>query len=284
MSEFLQNSPSQYVMEINPTSVGDLREQKAVLAMQATALFVAGDERASDANDNLVTAARTLDVAPTLTYEDLIFSNPLDSSPYVMSVDPTVAEKESLFCRAHLTIERQFDGVIGALIDSRGEEAAEALIRALGGFSAFRQSTLKTSEFTGFRDFFVGLNDHPGASAMFSAAVPIVDLLVDGGPNISPSERSRILTDIERGLYPSHQAPLLKSLILEGGTADISETSRGQLTKLLDGFRKRHIKAVKDYIPGAMEGDTVGSGGVMKVGEYLLSKRRKQDDMQERRI
>lgn len=141
---------------------------------------------------------------------------------------------------------------------------------------------LNPEHFSAFRPYFVGLNNYPGRypgpSGLFTAAVPILDLLVHNGRNTSQAERDRIGRNLEDGLYPLGKgnivgAHLLRALLsLESAELDINPQKR-EIEDQLDRFRSAHMAIVKRNIPGAMEGRTGGSGGVTDVRSYLRSKK-----------
>jgi len=266
MSEIPTILPVRYVLEVNPQSIDSPLEQKAVLAMQASALR--GSEVFVEANDRLIAVADQLRLAPTLTYEDLVHRNPIDDGPYVMTSDPETAEHEGRFYLATRNIEQGLEAAIGALTIGEPEAAGSHLVqinRHAGGL--FRN--LSPKAFANFSEYFDGLNGHPGASGLFSASFPILDLLSNGGQNIDETERARILTDIDRGLYPSHQTTQLRELLLsDGHVIDMPVSVEAEISGLLNTFRAVHLKMYNKFLP---EGDA-GSGGVENVEPYLRSK------------
>jgi hypothetical protein len=277
MSEFNQ---TRNVREINPATIFEPHERKAVLAMQATALF--GSDGFENANNNLAEAASDIGVPATLTYEDLIFVNPLEAGAYVLSEDPTVAAQEALFYTSHKSIEETLGETIEAIRFSEFEIATASLQSAGKKFGGlYRQ--LDPAAFAKFRPYFRGINGYPGPSGLFTAAMPIIDLLSHGGSNITDEERTRLIEDTDRGLYPSHQSDLLRSLLVdECPQVDMPDEVRTSVKSLLNIFRKVHIGSVFRFVPEALNAGAEGSGGVADVAGYLDSKmlhvERRQND------
>ncbi len=267
-------------MNVDPQGIEDQHEQKAVLAMRATALFGTGEFDA--ANSELTEAARLLGAAATMTYEDLIFINPVETAPYAISPDPGVAEQEALFYVSHKAIEDTLAEAIGALQLGESDLVTETLQDAIKSFGGLYRK-LDPAAFEAFRPYFVGINGHPGPSGLFTAAIPIIDLLGHGGSNITYEERARLLRDIETGLYPSHQSGTLKDLLLtDNPQVDLSTEAQEVISTMLNRFRNIHTKSVRKFVPQALNAGAEGSGGVKNVAEYLESKviegKEKQND------
>lgn len=265
MSENIRN-----VMDIDPQAIEDQYQQKAVLAMRATALL--GTEQFDEANNELIKVAGSLGAAATMTYEDLIFVNPVEATPFVISPDAGVAEQEALFYASHKAIEDTLAEGIAAL--QLGEfnvvtETLQGAIRSFGGL----YKKLDPVAFDAFRPYFVGINGHPGPSGLFTAAVPIIDLLGHGGSNIDDDERARFLSSIEAGLYPSHQSNMLQDLLLaDDPKVELPEDTQAVIGRLLNRFRHIHTKTVDKFVPQAKNAGAEGSGGMKNVAEYLDSK------------
>ena len=267
MSEFNQ---TRNVREINPDIIPEPHERKAVLAMQATALF--GSDSFENANDNLVKAASKIDAAATMTYEDLIFVNPLEAGAYVLSTDPGVASQEAFFYSSHKSIEDTLGETIAAILFSEFEIATASLQSAGKKFGGLYRE-LDPAAFAAFRPYFRGINGFPGPSGLFTAAIPIIDLLSHGGSNIIEEERRRLMEDTDRGLYPSHQSSLLKDLLVdEDPQVDMPNEVRTSVKSLLNRFRKVHTGSVRRFVPQALSAGAEGSGGVADVAGYLASK------------
>ncbi len=267
MSEYNQ---TRNVRDIDPFTIPEPRERKAVFAMQAVASF--GSDAFESVNDNLVEAASEIGAAATMTYEDLIFVNPLEVGAYVLSEDREVAAQEALFYRSHRSIEDTLGEAIGAIQVSEFDIVTASLRNAGKEFGGlYRQ--LDPSAFAAFRPYFRGINGYPGPSGLFTAAMPIIDLLSHGGSNVNEEERMRLIEDTDRGLYPSHQSELLKDLLLkENPQVDMPEEVHLSVNALLNRFRKVHTGSVRRFVPEALDADAEGSGGIANVAGYLASK------------
>jgi hypothetical protein len=267
MSEF--NQPRN-VREINPATIFEPHERKAVLAMRATVLF--GYEGFENANNDLAEAASEIGAAATMTYEDLIFVNPLEAGAYVLSEDPSVASQEVLFYTSHRSIEDTLGETIEAIRFSEFGLVTASLQSASKKFGGlYRQ--LDPVAFAEFRPYFRGINGYPGPSGLFTAAIPIIDLLSHGGSNINEDERKRLIGDTDKGLYPSHQSNLLRSLLVDDRPqVDMPDDVRDSIKSLLNRFRKVHTGSVRRFVPEALDAGAEGSGGVADVAGYLASK------------
>lgn len=267
MSEFNQ---TRNVREIDPSMVSELHERKAVLAMQATGL--ADTDGFADINHDLLTIAADIGAAPTMTYEDLIFVNPLEAGTYVLSENPEVAEQEALFYKSHRSIEDTLGETIQAIQFNEFDIATASLQNASKKFGGLYKQ-LDPAAFAAFRPYFRGINGYPGPSGLFTAAIPIIDLLAHGGSNISDEEHARLLEDTDRGLYPSHQSGLLKNLLEhEDPQVAMPDEVRIAINSLLNRFRKVHTGSVRKFVPEALTVGAEGSGGVADVAGYLYSK------------
>ena len=259
------------VFDVAVADIATPYEQKAVTAMIATALTVQGDERAAQVNGELIDLSQALGVAPTMTYEDLVFQNPFKRGDvYVMSGEPTQAYNEAAFYTGHREIEGHLAGTIAAL-----HTAPDASLRYMdsaveGLVSLHRQ--LGAEAFAGFRPYFIGLNGYAGPSGLFSAAIPTIDLLVHNGENMNQGERERMLSDLEAGLYPRHQSEALTDLLVNGSDISLSATVVNGIVKGLNSFRKVHRGSVRKFVPQALETQAAGSGGIADVVCYLASK------------
>lgn len=140
------------------------------------------------------------------------------------------------------------------------------------------RANIKKEDFAKFRPYFVGINGFEGPSGLYSCAVPIIDLLTHGGVNMGPEERTQIYKNLSHGLYPRRSGVYASSNLLHGLLnivnvgLDLPEGVRRDVMSELDRFRAAHRGAVKRYIPGAIKGETAGTGGVTTVAEYLDSK------------
>lgn len=273
---YMPNAAFVNIRNVDPSLVPDIQERKAVYAMLATTMI--GQPEFDSVNQELMDAARVMGVAPTMTYEDLVFANPLERGGYVLSEDAAVAEQEILFYVAHRKIESDLAIVIDGL-RSGNYYVATALMNAAGEKMGDLYRQLSPEAFAAFRPYFVGINGYPGPSGLFTAAVPIIDLMTHGGEdNISASERVRLIQDVQRGLYPSHQTELLQQLLLSANPRlGLPPNILKDLRSLLNTFRGRHKKNVHRFAKEALEEGAEGSGGVSDVAAYLGSKLVRQE-------
>lgn len=297
---------TQNVLDIDLNKVIDPFERKAVLAMQATGHFVDGDSKFEEVNEALQEAAELVSKPATMTYEDVIFRNRfpfgvegrLFRGVRVISADTDTAQSEAEFYKAHRKIEGYLYKVIGQLtflhaypgLFGLGEVPKTPLARyphfpdettpgktmdsALRDIKELHQG-MSPEAFSAFRPYFTGLNGYPGASGLYSESIPIIDLLVHGGKNMSDEERETMSSNIKQGLYPNHEGKsvLFQALLdTEEPPLQLPEQMRQDLERKLNQFRGQHMRAVRKFVPEAMQGTADGSGGVENVDDYLKSK------------
>lgn len=151
------------------------------------------------------------------------------------------------------------------------------VIHAVGLITDLRNN-LGREQFTRLRPYFVGINGYPGPSGLYSASIPILDLLVHGGENMDEDERMAIKERLELGLYPdshiySRSTALLSDLLeSEKPELPINEKVKEGISGQLNRFRATHKGSVRKFVPEAMEG-SAGTGGVSDVASYLDSKK-----------
>ncbi len=299
MSKFnMKPLKTQNVFEVEPDKIIDPFERKAVLAMQATGLYVQGDGAFEKTYKALQHASEVVAKPPTMTYEDVVFRNKIPADiedgyfpgVRVLSTKPDIAVSEAEFYRAHRRIEGKLYRVIGELMfsgpyNSDETSPSKTLEAALAGIKDLHQH-LGAEAFNAFRPYFTGLNGYPGASGLYSESIPIIDLLVHGGSNITDEERETMRENLDKGLYPNHNghSALFRALLdTDESPIMLPQTLKQGLERQLNQFRGRHMSTVRKFVPQAMTGTAEGSGGVANVADYLKSKivrneRRLQND------
>jgi hypothetical protein len=232
------------VFEIEPNTHGHSPQRyKAILAMQATGLYVAGDERFPVVNARLNEAAEKTGLPPTITYGDLVFSSNVAIGEYVpvISSDPEAAADEGLFYTGCRQVEAQLYGVISHLANPGGnpDRPGKRLEVAITTLEALNKN-LTPERSNAFRRFFVGLNGYPGPGESYSEAMPILNLLVNGGRDITPEEQEEMRADIEKGLYPDHMnhtEMLARLLEANNPQAEMADSTRATLVGQLGTIR-----------------------------------------------
>lgn len=283
-----------FVLDIDPFTLEDVAEQKAVLAMQATRLFIDGDPRFEAVNAHLQEVAAAANRPASVTYEDMIFTNDHER-PYVMSRDPKIADVEAGFYRAHHEVEQQMYAAVASLVGeqmywqstsnphnphgikidfddlrSPEEHLKAGRMRALDLYKSMTRE-----EFTTLREVFVGINGMNGASGLHSSSIPLIDFLVHGGQNMHPGDYARIGQAPEVNLHPTGQPyDLLLEAAVAGNPIQLNLDPEFQkvLTENMNMFRRSHAKSVERYLPDVASGKAEGSGGTTLVGEYFKSK------------
>ncbi len=277
MSERGQMITTRNVFDIDPTDAAlPLGDRKAVLAMQATGLYVAGDDRFAAVNASLYEVAAAAGAPPAMTYRDLVFTAPVEAGAAVpvLSEDPEVAAGEGSFYVAHREMEHDLYGTVGALRAEEFKQAAERLGGALQTMISLHKG-LTREMFARFRPFFNGINGYPGPSGQYSESIPILDLLIHGGQNLSPEEREQVRSNLDEGLYPDHEghAGMLEDLLDDPDPRlDMPADDRRQLIQGLNTLRRTHRGSVKKLIPEVLAGEAEGTGGTTDVRSYLGGK------------
>jgi hypothetical protein len=279
MSEVLSTKTIICIKDIDPfDSIYDAKNQKAILAMQATKAFVLEDDNFEQLNNQLKVVAKKISKPATMTYEDLIFTNPVYNQTRVVSEDPLTAEHEAYFYRAHRDIEGHLANCVEILLSRQiapdnAQIAAGEMASAVNNIGQL-YANLEPSDFTAFRPFFVGLNGYPGPSGLYSETIPILDLLVHGGSNIDHQQEEVILSNIFNGLYANNNGynNILAKLLVERPETNLDSQNQTEMARLLNAFRKAHHNSVRKFVPEALTGQDAGSGGVTNVAEFLVSK------------
>lgn len=209
---------------------------------------------------------------PVLTYEELVYVNPLQSDPRVFSLGD-VSNHERDFYYGHRLIEAQLNnGIrhIHYLLNNndvnvlRDMNYINACVdRAVNTMSMYHR-VFNPDDFLEFRGY---LGSHPirnlkGGSGAFSPAVPVLELILnrasleqtdfeylEKNKRYFPIQGQREIDDAMRmnqdliTKYPEHAEMI------------------GQITTQVRRFRAHHYRAVNTHIPQALEGDLTGTAG-----------------------
>ncbi len=276
----------------------DPYEQKSILAMQTMHALVNGTEDYTDLNEELHGAAETIGTPPAVTYEDLIFSNDLFGAARVMSEEAHPAEHEAKFYRAHRVIETDFHLAVRKLL-SHGDNASicsEAIgfsvepleyseedvsptkhvDIALGGLKNLRAGLRDPETFNAFRVYFAEkLNGYAGPSGLYSATIPVLDLMTTGQRKNPDKVKNFMLDGVNNGLYPQRIGydRLMKHLLeTDAPEMEMPDEEREGINAALNRFRIAHSGAVKNLLPKVHDGTYPGSGGIENFKELQEAK------------
>jgi len=276
----------------------DLHDKKAILAMQATAACIEESSKFEGLNDRLLETADILGEPATITYEDVIFTNPVFGDVRVLSLDPTIATAEGRFYRSHRIIETSLELAIrkimglgnNALRFAQAEtytpppiaespytvSPVQDLKNAKAEFLHLRTG-LSREEFMAFRVYFKdGFNGYPGPSGLYSANIPILDLIANGGVNIQDGVREFIEEKVVMGMYPNRKGErdLMAFLLQESdSTMEMNDEIRTGIIDTLNRIRMHHDKAVQKHLPEVASGEAPGSGGISNYPELSDAKK-----------
>src|SRR5258708_2001293 len=235
---------------------------------------------------------------PIITYEELIFVNPLDTDPRTFTTGE-VGRAERDFYEGHHRIEGTMEVVntgmrnaIAALAE-RGPEAVEEVRESLGELTAQFKATYEPMHalgrvmdpkvFNAFRIYFLPLRGLSGASGAFSASIPEFDYLL-GGETLEPEHVQHL--EGNKPYFPSEgyrkmeDARVLseQGLSLNSLQQKIGDTTLTEQLAVIDGalkrFRGMHMAAVAVQLPDVFVGNSAGSTGEPTVPAFL---RRRKD-------
>lgn len=217
-----------------------------------------------------------------LTYQDLVFSNPLETDPRRL-FEGSVGDSEQLFYEVHRSIEARAAQVIlktNALIDYSMEgslkpgEMTAGIENILPDLDFILQEmdrlfiNLSYKDFRTFRSYLSGGNDTiPGPSAKFSPGMFTIDALSLGD---YPSKRSTLEhkykekdvfpdTDVDKDGFAGQKdmEKALNRISLHGLSVHFNPQEAAafkKLTQKLEEFRKIHLRMVGRFLKDILRG------------------------------
>ena len=239
--------------------------------------------------------ARTTGMKAGVTYEDLIFINPLKSDPRLFTTgEEGRAERD--FYLGHRLLEdplgqavkkcKEAVSLLGAQGSSGITRAGNLLQEAQQIFIPVTMHThhigqgMNKESFKIFRQYLSGnpQRNIVGPSGKFTAGIPILDFLLGGFPIIAEYPK----LDEEMGYYPRSgqkeiqiaraKAQSGKSLIdfsrALGNPHELYDPLR-VMSSAIREFRGAHMKAVRHQVPEALANNTAGTGGEDDAGTFL---------------
>lgn len=228
-----------------------------------------------------------------VTYEDLIFINPLDTDPRTYT-DGVVGKSERDFYIVHKRIEDVMEIVNGGLKETviqlaqEGESGIPSAQVSLAEISAAFQSTLPAMDDVGdqmpkehfkeFRGYFTPVRGLKGASGAFSTSIPTFDLLL-GGENLDPEHLKYMYEnqqyfprqgyeDMQAAIHMTERGLTLNALQEQLGNNELTNSLIG-IDNTLKRFRGKHIKAIARQLPDVLRGESIGSAGETDVAVFL---------------
>lgn len=230
-----------------------------------------------------------------ITYEDLVLINPRDDRR--LYTEGGVGESEDSFYEAHRLIEEKLDKVLSGMF-SIARELAETGVDLTGELAARMTSLtadlessylelekitmdLPKDDFAAFRRYY---GPHPtrnlkGPSGQFSAALPVMDILLAGdrlpvgvvdywleneiyfpyGGRQMMREAWNLVNDVGS----------IRKMTSKLGDPDELIQVIGEFDKALKVFRAKHYRGVSHQIPEALSGATTGTSGESDVAGFL---------------
>lgn len=237
---------------------------------------------------------------PVVTYEDLIFTNPLGTDPRTYT-SGSVGRSERDFYLTHLLIEDVMTEVndnVKDTINQLDQQGISALAKAqerLSRIATRFQDTLEPMHQVGtampkahFDEFRIYFQPHPtrelkGASGAFSASIPTFDLLL-GGEMIEP-EHLQYLKDNEQyfprggykdildGIAAADQGLTLNALQQRFGVPELTAPLT-HMDKILRQLRGKHLGAVARQTPQVYNGGQAGTAGETDAAGFLQRRQR----------
>lgn len=239
---------------------------------------------------------------PIITYEDLIFINPLQTDCRTHT-DGDVGRSERDFYVVHRGIESHLGVIIEVLKQSIDKLFLEGVGAVEGVYRDIHSAGLRWKDinegmdvlwkemspdhFSAFRPYFL---EHPirrtsngekykGPSGAFTASIPIFEILFAGEKmqkeQFKYFEENEIYfprkgrEGIQEALgYLQEGRTLTQGANLVGNPPTLVE-ELAKFDQYLNEFRGKHYAGVRRQIPGSIEGKVSGSAGETNVGRFL---------------
>lgn len=287
LEKSLLRNPNKIVRKLKSMQEAELLLARLDLLMFEAAFRSFGHQ--SDSLQTILGSLQTLTQRPTIvTYEDIVIDNPADDiRTFTTGI---VGKHEAGFYIGHKIIEGKLAQVIRNIQDVRakrkGNENNVALIRqatqlldeviVLTQNIGFQMDVTAFSQFRGYLGSSIdqsGVILQKGPSGAFSAKVPTVDLLIAG--KLSDTHAQYVKENSQYfPLREMNQLAQLMNTQLDSLTTIFSKDGQDvtvveELIKKIKQFRGMHIRAVKNQVPGLIEGEGVGTAGVSAVGKFL---------------
>jgi hypothetical protein len=231
---------------------------------------------------------------PALTYEDVILVNPIKDRR-TFTAGP-VGHSEADFYEGHRQIEQIMDTVVGHTVlsiktlEDKGshgiDKATEHVIEASGKFNAILGYMdaigihMNREHFAEFRTYF---QTHPsrnikGPSGAFSGTIPAVDILMAG--TSLDSEHKKYIEDNFSYFPRASRREIMQAARIAGQRQSVHDLAISfendslydaatEFSHNLRKFRGKHFRGVAHQIPGAIKGNTAGTGGETDVSTFL---------------
>lgn len=244
--------------------------------------------------------AKVTGMKAAVTYEDLIFINPLKSDPRLFTTGEA-GRAERDFYLGHRLLEDPLSEAVRKCKDAAnilGTKGKQGIVRAGGLLSEAQQLFIPVTTYTNhigqnmgkdnFKIFRQYLGGNPqrgivGPSGKFTAGIPILDFLLGGHPIVA--EYSKLEEEI--GYYPREgqkeiqlaraKAQSGQSLVdLSSALGNPQELFRPlqTMSNVIREFRGAHMKAVRHQVPEALANNAAGTGGEDDAGSFLRKRLR----------
>lgn len=239
--------------------------------------------------------ARATGMKAGVTYEDLIFINPLTSDPRLFTTgEEGRAERD--FYLGHRLLEDPLGQAVmkcKEAVNLLGVQGGRGILRAGNLLQEAQQIFMPVTTYThhighdmnkdSFKIFRQYLSGNPqrnivGPSGKFTAGIPILDFLLGGFPIIAEYPK----LEEEIGYYPrSGQKEIQIARAKAQSGKSLIDLSRALgnprelynplqvMSSAIREFRGAHMKSVRHQVPEALANNTAGTGGEDDAGTFL---------------
>lgn len=244
--------------------------------------------------------SRASHMKPGVTYEDLIFINPLTSDPRLFTTgEDGRAERD--FYLGHRLLETPLGEVVKKCKDAAavlGAQGHRGIVKAGNLLQEAQQIFTPVTTYThhigkdmgkdNFKTFRQYLGGNPqrgvvGPSGKFTAGIPTLDFLLGGFPIFAEYPN----LEEELGYYPrAGQRDIQYARALAQTRQSIVDVSREfgnpdeiykplqDMSAAIREFRGMHMKAVRHQVPEALANSATGTGGEQDPGTFLRGRMR----------
>ncbi len=235
---------------------------------------------------------------PSVTYEDVIFINPLQTDPRLFT-QGLIGRSERDFYLGHRLLEDSLSQAVSRcneasqILSDQGKGGvrkatqliteASQIFKPVTSYTNHIGSAMSEEAFKVFRQYLRGNPQRGlvGPSGKFTSGIPTLDFLLGG----APIEKEYSKLDEELGYYPrGGQKDIQRARIKAQRGQSLIDLSRGlgnppeifepivQMSRAIREFRGAHLKAVRHQVPEALTDEASGTGGEASPGKFLRAR------------
>lgn len=283
----LSRSVTQQLLSLDPEKITHLNEREKEVAFLDLLMLQAGVGNSGGTPPEFLTGlirrlAQELGVIPTLSYEALIYMNPLREDPRTFS-SGSAGSAEVAFYEGHKAIEENLRHVNATISESlRTKRLGRGSVRTIATF--VRELTamfaMETPDFAEFRGYFLGYpSEFKGPSGAWSHGIAILDILLSGDhlpedmQEYTQIYRQYFTREGQQQIQEAREFVRTYGSLEDHATEDISFARvTNDLHIILFSFRSGHLKLAEAQIPGVTTGE-VGGSVEPDAGPFLQKRR-----------